>query len=263
MIERKLYIFVEGAVDRQVLVSLGFNHTDVTICGSKNKMIEEIRVTAGPDLHNQLYNQLGIVIFRDRDGNETEEDIKQSFFNGFKKLLTENVSLPPFAVFDAEKYPNVYWFQHEERNEERDENFKLIVVLHIARPQPLSYWERPFTNSATEDYILAAGLTGQVLERFAGECRLSPEALQNKVLREIPGVLRSNGIDVQQKDLLAAYMTACRFLVIKRSDDEKSFTRILLDRFKKYAADHLEEVFGSMLAAMKLATDDNVEGPHR
>lgn len=259
MIERKLHIFVEGAVDREVLVSLGVSPTDIATCSGKHKMIEKIGEIAGPDLHDRLYNQLGIVIFRDRDGNETEEDIKQSFLNGFRNLLTENVQ--PFQVFDAEKYPNVYWSQHEERVEERNENFKLTIVLHIACPQQLVDWERPFANSEIENYILAAGLTNQVLEQFADDCNLTPDALRNKVLEEIPEVLLNNGIAVQQKDLLSAYMTASRFIFKKRSDDEKRFVRVLLERFKKYAGDRLEEVFGSILAAIRLATDDNVEGP--
>ena len=253
MMERKRHIFVEGAVDREVLVSLDVDPMDITTCNGKQKMIGEIEKIAGPDLHG--YNQLGIVIFRDRDGDETEEGIKQSFLNGLKNLLTKNIQ--PFKVLDAEKYPNVYWSQYEER----DENFKLTIVLHIACPQPLPHWERPFANSEIEDYILAAGLTDLVLGQFADDCNLTPDALRNKVLEEIPEVLLNNGITLQQKDLLSAYMTASRFILKKRSDDEKRFVQVLLDRFKKYAGDRLEEVFGSMLAAIRLATDDNVEGP--
>ncbi len=147
------------------------------------------------------------------------------------------------------QYPNIYVCAQPLSTTEPG----LRLILHLANSSPLNL-PANLRNDTTDGYILAAGLTDVVLERFAIKVNSNAQDLRVLITSSIPQTIRQthNAFD-QDKDYLAAYLCATRFWAVHRTEDQARLVRIILDRIKKYDPDALQQIFAPWRAAIEEA----------
>ena len=250
-----LYVFGEGKTEerlmRQLIAYVAPDlRMDFTQSKGKGKLVETIVASLGPD----LMQPVRCVILADRDTDDSVNSIRQRYKAGFQRLLDERGFTPIVSFRVQEKQKNVLVLVLNSPGSP-----DLQVALHVAKT-PDSLQGHKFNNDTIDGYILAAALTETVRERFAQEAGIDSQGLFNKVTQEIPALMRANGAQVlDTKDLIAAYMTAARFLKIKRSEAKDTFAGIVVARTIKYASQDFDQIFSSIVAAIDAVKEDMCE----
>ncbi len=213
--------------------------------GGKNSFKDKILKTVQGDLKAER-DEIRIIAFRDLDAGEQVDGIVQSFQNIVWELLrpwmlrpkAQQIRLNTIYMWEAFTVPR---------------RSGLRLVLHIANHEnsnlPIS-----LQNQTADGYILRLGLTDQVLSRFAQESKVSsnPNSLYELVTSAIPSAITHRGISFDEdKDYLAAYLTATRFWVVKRTEEKSLLVRIILEWAWKYNREHFNQVFASWYTAIK------------
>lgn len=104
-----------------------------------------------------------------------------------------------------------------------------------------------FVSDTIDGYILALAMNETVLEKFAKEADIAPEALRAKVIEEVPKLAKNNGINFDQaKDFLGVYMAMSRFFTNNRSEKDDVFSGVVASRAKKRVTDEFQETFRSI-----------------
>lgn len=237
MSERTPYIFVEGKTEERLLRIMGCT-VQLKVCGSKSKIRGKMQEALSGELGDQL---TGILILRDRDHDENTDSIVQSFEDVINNLLLESkTSRQSFKAH--QKFKNLYTLDIPTANSR--------IALHIAAPPNISDLE--FASDTIDGYILYLAMDETVLERFAKNAGIAPEALKAKVIEKVPKLAEDNGIKFEQaKDYLGVYMAMSKFLTIKRSEKEDVFSGIVINRAKKRARDKFQETFRSISTALE------------
>lgn len=237
MSKRIPYIFVEGKTEKRLLKIIECP-VSPTVCGSKDSICDTMQKKLSGELGD---HPTGILILRDRDHNETRENIVRSFENGINKLLIES-EIPHQSFQPHEKFKNLY----EMDIPAVDSRF----ALHIAAPPSISGLE--FASDTIDGYILYLAMDETVLERFAKNAGIAPEALRTKVIEKVPKLAEDNGIKFEQaKDFLGVYMAMSKFLTIKRSEKDDVFSGVVTNMAKKRASDKFQDTFRSVSAALE------------
>jgi len=247
-------IFVEGPTDKTIIEKLTKEASlkaKIHKCKGKrniNSAINKIVIDPLP-YPPQPDEPTTILIFRDRDGGETQESICKSINDNLKNKINTSERIPPIQ---HQTYSNIYKFYYKD--------IYLTTILHISERQGLSELKEyidEFSNAEIEDYILAGALEDRIISRFSIEnesrCEFDQNIVKKMIVSELPLLLKEHGVNPQQKDILSAYMFATRFLYIKRSDDEKCFISILMDRIIKHG--NHKEVFASIIEALEMAVN--------
>lgn len=237
MSERSLYIFVEGKTEERLLKILGCMVSPIN-CKSKNNIRDRMKEVLEPVLGTQ---NTGILILRDRDEGETHENIVRNFENIINKLLIES-EIPHQSFQPHEEFKNLSMMDIPAV----DSRF----ALHIAAPPSIG--DLKFASDTIDGYILYLALDEAVLERFAKNAGIAPEALRAKVMEKVPKLAEDNGIKFKQaKDFLGVYLAMSKFLTIKRSEKDDVFSGVVTNRAKKHASDKFQETFRSVSTALE------------
>lgn len=248
-------IFVEGSTDKLIIESFHKPSVDIVDCKGKTNMVKKIkdRVTF---TYPPQEEPISILIFRDKDKDETNQSICDEFTKGLKNILKdekgqdiEDVKFKPLNAWN-----NIYGFSYKE--------LYFYAILHICQRQDIKeieYIQDNFRNEEIEDYLLAVALDDKIIDRFAKgnepRCEFSKESIKDMIISKLPEIFIKKNIHPQQKDMLLAYMFATRFLYIKRSYEEKRFIDILMKRILKYNHAKCKTIFASILEALKIASD--------
>lgn len=252
------YIFGEGKTEKILVnrltddkaadkIELNLSSKPVFIgTGGKYHSIRKISEKLEPDL--TPFQKVRCVILADRDSGDTIESIREKYENGFCQILEASDYKADVSFQRLQGWNNILIFATEPPDMP-----DLRVALHIAQTPPLPISEDQISDSATTDgYILAAALTERVIQRFAQKAGLTQEKLLEKVTREIPELMRRNGIvNLDAKDFISAYMTASRFLKIKRSEDESTFAGIVISRAIQREPEAVKKIFASTLEVFR------------
>jgi len=255
------YIFGEGKTEKILVDRLtndkAAKKLDISLSsrpvfigtGGKYHSISRISETLEPEL--SPFQKVRCVILADRDAGETTESIREKYENGFRQILEASDYNTDISFQLLQNWNNILTFATVPPDLP-----DLQVALHIARTPALPISEDQIADSATTDgYILAAALTEGVIHRFARKAGLTREKLSDKVTLEIPELMRRNGIaSLDAKDFISAYMTASRFLKIKRSEDESTFAGIVISRAVQREPDAVKKIFASILKAFRCMT---------
>lgn len=237
MSERSLYIFVEGKTEERLLKILGCMVSPIN-CKSKNNIRDRMKEVLEPVLGTQ---NTGILILRDRDEGETHENIIRNFENIINKLLIES-EIPHQSFQPHEEFKNLSMMDIPAVNSR--------FTLHIAAPPSIG--DLKFASDTIDGYILYLALDEAVLERFAKNAGIAPEALRVKVMEKVPKLAEDNGIKFKQaKDFLGVYLAMSKFLTIKRSEKDDVFSGVVTNRAKKRASDKFQETFRSVSTALE------------
>ncbi len=252
-------IFVEGPTEERVLAKL-CHRTNIS---EQDLLIESVRgkknlwgkaaISLEPDIGSG--ERRAILFLRDNDADDKGiATIVGDFQQNIEHLLQEHgvqetVSFQQPIV----QHPNIFSYTLL-----IPERVDIRVLIHIAEPPtlPLSLDGYPFDNATTDHYILAAALIDAVIQRFATEdAGIVPTTFVNKVLHELPDLLRANGMkDIGVKDIISCYMTTARFLKVKGSEKKELFASIVLDRAWTHAKNEYQHIFASHIAAISLLT---------
>lgn len=237
MSKRIPYIFVEGKTEERLLKIIECP-VSPTVCSSKDRICDTMQKKLSDELGD---HPTGILILRDRDHNETRENIVKSFENSINKLLLES-EIPQQSFQPHEKFKNLYKMDIPAV----DSRF----ALHIAAPPNISGLE--FASDTIDGYILYLAMDEMVMERFAKQAGIAPETLRAKVTEKVPKLADDNGIKFEQaKDYLGVYMAMSKFLTVKRSEKDDVFSGIVINRAKKHASYKFQETFRSVSAALE------------
>ena len=243
----RIYVFGEGKTDRLVFNFLKDKKSpesplgNLIPVGGKGNFKHEILDKVKPDIEAKR-NEIRVLVFRDVDEGEEVQNIVQSFQAIVEDLL-EHQDLKPTPTSQG---GIIYTWQVPANSKFPGFRF----VLHIAeeiRGNPKS-----LRNRTTDGYVLALGLTEQVLEGFAEDVGSNNDILHKLITSKIPETIRQCNITINEdKDYLAAYLTATRFWVMKRSEEKELLTRIILERAWKYNEERFKEVFSSWFKAIE------------
>lgn len=249
---RKLAEFLNqsGQLSRPIITA-GTPRPDLIAVGGKNNFKQVILDTVG--LRTKALSERGVrlLVFRDRDQNEKEAALKQSFVDIVRSLVDQsqtNNSWKPHAEFT-----NISSL--EITNREAQANSPLRLVLHLAT-NPLG--ERPsampdFNDKTTDGYILQLALSSGVIGRFAPkDVKVGTHLLSQKITQEIPELFQQNGLPFDtDKDYLAAYLLTTRFWKTRRTEDKARLVEIILDRAVQHEPEAYQTAWASWIAAIK------------
>lgn len=247
-----LYVFGEGKTEERLMKQLiarvapGLK-MDFSQSKGKGKLVEKIVESLGPELTQPVR----CVVLVDRDSGDSIDSIRSKYEAGFQRLLAERnlTSTASFRVLEGQENVLALVLNPPDTPD-------LRVALHVAKT-PDSLQGHKFNNDTIDGYILAAALTETVRDRFAQKAGIDSQGLFDKVTREIPDLMKANGVQaLDAKDLLAAYMAAARFLKIKRSETEDTFSGIVVARAIKRASHDFDHIFSSLVAAIGAVKED-------
>jgi hypothetical protein len=238
MTDHRPFIFVEGETEERILSIMGCPFKPKN-CKGKDKIQAEIET----DLQNEFVKKkpISVLILRDRE-DESISDIVKSYKLFFDKLLKDrNESLPPFKKHDD--FENLYILDVP--------GMEFHIILHIAVLSDNTGFK--FNSDTFDGYIVALAMCQQVLQYFANKIGISHELLKMKVLKEIPELAESNGIEFNHpKDIIGVYMAMSRFLKIKKSEKDELFSTIVVKLAKKSAESEYSKIMKSTITAMEL-----------
>lgn len=246
-----VFPFGEGPTDRIVfdfLQSKFFPGEDIrefVPVNGKDHFRSRIELTVrGEILPN---NGISVLVFRDLDAGESPENIAQAFRSIVWDLLSD-WSLRP-DIQPHQQYPNVYVCAQPLSTTAPG----LRLILHLANNGPLNL-PATLRNDTTDGYILAAGFTDVVLERFAIKVNSNTQDLRALITSSIPHTIgQTHSAFDQDKDYLAAYLCATRFWVVHRTEDQARLVRIILERIWKYDPNALQRIFAPWWTAVEEA----------
>lgn len=246
-----IFPFGEGATDKIVfdfLRSKLFSDQNirefVSVNGKDNFRLRIEEIVKSEILPNR---SSGILVFRDLDVGEQAESVAQAF-NVIVWELLSDWGLRP-GIQRHQQHPNLYvWVQPPSATKPG-----LRCCLHLVDNSALGL-QIELLNHTTDGYILAAGLTDVVLERFAAKTSSNALAIQTLVTTLIPDIIRqTNTLFDQDKDYLAAYLCATRFWAVHRTEDQARLLRIILERIWKYDQNAFQQMFSSWQTAVEEA----------
>jgi hypothetical protein len=245
-----IFPFGEGATDQIVfdfLQSKLFSDQDinkfVSVNGKDNFPLRIKQIVEGEILPNRSFS---ILIFRDLDAGERAESVAQAFRDIVWDLLSRWGLRP--GIQPHQQHANLYVCVQPSSTTEPG----LRCCLHLADNSTLGL-PMKLLNATTDGYILAAGLTDAVLERFAAKASSDVQAIHTLVTALIPDTIRQTNILFEQdKDYLAAYLCATRFWAIHRTEEQARLMRIILERIWKYD----KNAFQQMFASWQMAVDE-------
>ncbi len=248
MSKRSLYIFVEGKTEERLLKIMGCP-VKPDVCGSKDSICDTMQNKLSDELGD---HPTGILILRDRDYDESLDDIAKSFNGVINGLLPDlKTSHKPFQPHD--NFGNIYTMKV------KDANFR--AALHIAAPPSVERVE--IVSDTIDGYILALAMNEMVMARFAKKAKITPkninpeDALRWAVCKGVAEVADKAKITFDQaKDFLGVYMAMSRFLTKGRSEEDDVFSSVVVNRAKKYANDEFQDVFRSISTALEFLEDD-------
>ncbi len=246
-----LYVFGEGKTEERLMKQLlAYAAPDLKMdfrqSEGKGKLVETIVASLGPE----LLQPVRCLILSDRDSDDSIDSIRSKFKAGFQRLLTERGFTASASFSALAGHENVLTLVFGS-----SDSPDLQVALHVAQTPPSL--QVGFDNDATDAYILAAALSEPVRERFAQKAGISAQDLFDKVTQEIPELLRANGVQrLDAKDLIAAYMTAARFLKVNRSEAADTFAGVVIARAIRRARPDFDRIFSSIVAAIDAVTED-------
>ena len=249
-----IFPFGEGKTEQVVFDFLRkkwFGHAEfskfVSVEGKKG-FSSEIRERPGIPLivETELVpnKEVRVIAFRDLDEGESTASVRQSFQSIVWRLLKpwglrpQSQEVLSNAVYKWEVFAG-------------PEQPGLRFVLHIAGSVDATV---PLRNWTTDGYILALGLKGRVLERFARESKVKSDVatLSALITTAIPDMISQQGINFDEdKDYLAAYLVATRFWTVRRTEEQARLIRVILDRAWKYDREQAEQVFKSWRIAIE------------
>lgn len=244
MNERSSYIFVEGETEARLLKKMGCTIRPHVCRGSPN-MPDEIKKSLEDELENF---PIGVLILRDRDHDETHNDIINSFEYVINNLLQKS-DLSQQSFKQHPQFKNLYLYTMNVSS------IDFRAALHIAAPPPIDSID--FNSDTIDGYILALAMNKKVLMRFANDAKIDTNVLRNKVLKEVPKLANDNGIKFDQaKDFLGVYMAMSKFLTKHRNEKEDVFSGIVADRAKKHDNEAFQEIFRSIQMALRFIEVD-------
>ena len=247
-----LYVFGEGKTEERLMKQLIAHiapglRMDFTQSAGKGQLVETIIARLGPE----LMQPVRCVVLVDRDNGDSIDSIRSRYDAGFQRLLDERgfTSTVSFRVLDGQENILAIGLNPPGSPD-------LRVALHVAKT-PDSLQGHKFNNDTIDGYILAAALTETVRERFAQKAGIDSQGLFDKVTREIPDLMKANGVQVlDAKDLIAAYMAAARFLKVNRSEAQDTFAGIVVARTIRRASQDFDQIFSSIVAAINVLQED-------
>lgn len=241
---RNIFVFVEGKTEERLLKQIARLKTgNIVPCKGKNNIPAKLARILDDEIGKQ---PLGIFILRDRDREEEYSHIVQSFEDTINNFL-QRVNVPEHRFQSDAQFPHLFLMDVSQVN--------WRIALHIAAPPSLPGME--FVSDTIDGYILALALREKIRERFANDTGTTGEVLRAKVLEEVPYLAKQNDIIFNQaKDLLGIYMAMSRFITTKRSEEEDLFSGIVVSRAKKYDNEAFQEVFSSLLTALRFLEVD-------
>lgn len=193
--------FAEGPTEEKVLQRLeqvfGEEIRNFS-CNGKDQVNKKLMDILGPLLGQQ---PIRCLILRDLDTHdgETVERIVQSVTDVLQRLVRKRgfdvaVNLSPHPDCD-----NIFTLWIEQPD--------LRLVLHIANFR----WDSTFIKSTIDDYILALALEPPIVAHLARSLPIEPDKLINKITRELPDLLHTNGIPLTEaKDYVRLYAAVIR-----------------------------------------------------
>lgn len=243
---RNIFVFVEGKTEERLLKQIaGLKTGNIVPCRGRNNIPAKLARILDDEIGKQ--QPLGIFILRDRDQGEEYSHITQGFESTINNFLLQKVNVPEHRFQSDAQFPHLFLMDVSQAN--------CRIALHIAAPPSLSGME--FISETIDGYILALALREKVLERFASDAGITGEVLRAKLLEEIPSLAKTNGMVFDQsKDLLGIYMAMSRFITTKRGEEEDIFSGIVVSRAKKHDTEAFQEVFSSLLTALRFLEVD-------
>lgn len=246
-----VFPFGEGSTDRLVfnfLKSKLFPDEPLrqfVAVNGKNNFRSQVQRTIEADILPN--NTVTVIVFRDLDAGESGATVAKSFRDLVWSLLAEWNLQPDIQPHNL--YPNLY--QCTQSSSATTPGLRLD--LHLANNSTLGL-PVEILNQTTDGYLLAAGLTDGVLERFASKAQTNARALQLLVTAAIPGSIRQTDCFFDQdKDYLAAYLCATRFWVHHRTEDQARLVSIILERSWRYDQNTFQQLFASWRTAVEEA----------
>lgn len=195
----------------------------------------------------QPNKDIRILVFRDLDAGESSGDVVHAFRDVVWDLLS-NWNLRP-DIHSHQQHPNVYVCTQSPSATTPG----LRLILHLADNSAL-HLPVGLSNHTADGYVLAAGLTNAVLERFARKPQVNSNApsLRSLIINSIPQTVQGANIAFgENKDYLAAYLCASRFWVVHRTEDQARLVHIILERGWKDDQATIRQVFATWRASIE------------
>jgi len=191
--------------------------------------------------------EISVLVFRDLDAGESSKNVVQTFRDITWSLLSDWGLRPD--VQPHQQHPNIYVCAQPPSTTTPG----LRLVLHLADNSALNL-PIALLNHTTDSYVLAAGFTNVVLERFAEKVNSNAQSLHALITSSIPRTItETNSTFDQDKDYLAAYLCATRFWVKHRTEKQELLVRIILNRIWKYDQNAFLRIFASWQIAIEEA----------
>lgn len=231
-----IYMFPEGQTEETVLRKLceirGVTKQPFPARGKGN--INTVIVdTISPVISSESPPPIRCLVLRDLDGHdgETPDRLVQSLTDALDRMLGKRgiKVKPTFSPLPG--YENqVFVCAIGDR---------LRVALHIATYR----WCDNFQKSTIDDYVLDLALEDSVVKHFAKELRIKPENVVKKIRHELPDLMKTNGITLNEaKDYIRMYAA-----VVKVHTSPAVFAQNVLAHADN---DRTVAVFRSVVAAL-------------
>lgn len=210
------FVFVEGDTEKNVVIHLmkrvlGLSPESAweerlrNRKGGKERIVPAIRDELGPEIGAAPVRCL---VMRDVDADEGETlgSVRQSVEDALRRSFRARGYPDEGVAFSIHaSFPNVFTYQSDAPD--------LRLGLHVAHYPPVPGLSRPFVKSTTDDYVLSLALQPQTTARLLRDIGLDIDGrcVTEKVCREIPELLRQNGIQAREaKDYVRIYLATVR-----------------------------------------------------
>lgn len=242
----QLFVFGEGKTEEKIFSKIVPDPNIKLIpVGGKNKFNENMGNVLSSEFSPGDPSQvIRVLVFCDLDAGEKETEIKNKFERIAKRLTKRNrLNFKKHASF-----ANVFVLVSPSDGTKPG----LRMVLHLANPSNSHGLE--LVNQTSDGYILSLALKDEIIQRFAKDIHIDSGKVLNKVVKEVPDLLKGNGIKLDQdKDYLGVFLAVTRFWRKKRTEDQQLLAGVILDRAKKYADEYFNAVMQSWQVAFQEA----------
>ena len=203
----------------------------------KEKIYKSLDAVAGEPIN--------MVVLRDLDSGVSIESVVQSTEDALKKVYTEI----PVKFVKHEKYPNIFFYIHEDA--------EIKIVLHIAEKCSIDGLPE-FKNCTTDDYVLDLALRPETIfnlkefkEIKKKNSDLTPGEIQNKIISEIPDLLKKNGINlIEAKNFVNLYI-----LVLQLDGAKMRYAHLPGKVITHAENEDIKEVFESWIVAFNIFSE--------
>jgi len=235
-----IYVFSEGKTEERVLEGIRRRlipelNLSVVSGEGKDQVNHKMVTTLAPLL--QSGNPIRCLVLRDLDEHvgETVAGIVQGVSDAVRRMLKERIPKPPAAAFSQHPdFASVYTLVLNRPD--------LRLALHIATHR----WKAEFIKATIDDYVLSLAVQPITASALIAKKRWSVTAddVLRKVTTEIPGLLVSNGIPIQEaKDYVRLYAAVLQ---------EHTSPPVFAQRTLAHAAEaDVERVCAPLLAAIR------------